>query len=83
MKKLVEIPEEGLEGLLGKHITLICTRYIYSGVLEGVNDFCILLKDAEIVYETGAWSAKQWSGAEKVPSPFYVTRQSIESFLEK
>lgn len=83
MKKIVTVQEiegEGLEALLNERVTLLCARYIYCGDLVGVNDTCILLENAEIVYETGAWSDKKWSMAEKLPKAIYIQRQAIESF---
>lgn len=83
MKKLVEVDlEEGLEKLLGTRITLFCCRYIYTGLLARVNTNCVLLKDAAIVYETGAFTTKDWQDAQKLPHDWYVQISSIESFGE-
>ena len=82
MKKLVEVKEEGLDGLLGKRVTLFCCRYIYTGNLTGVNDDCVLLTDCGIVYETGSLSSEKWSDYQKLPHDWYVSKQSIESFGE-
>ena len=81
MKKLItEVETEGLEKLLGETVTLFCCRYIYTGTLTGVNDFCVLLEKAKIVYETGELTTKEWSDAQPLPNDWYVARQSIESF---
>lgn len=84
MKKLanvVEVQGEGLEALLGERITVFAARYIYSGRLAGVNSTVILLEDAEIVYETGPLNdGKKWSVADKLPGPWYVQTNAIESF---
>ena len=81
MKKIVENVEgEGLEKFLGERITLFCLNYIYTGKLKGVNDTCILLEDASIVYETGAFTDKAWKDAQKLPGDWYVQRAAIESF---
>jgi len=81
MKKLIEQVEgEGLEALMGERVTLFCCRYIYTGKLIGVNDTCVLLTDAGIVYETGGFDSKDWSDMQKLPHDWYVTTQSIESF---
>ena len=53
MKKLIEVTDEGLEGLLGKRVTLLCMNYFYTGTLTGVNDKCVQLTSPKIVYETG------------------------------
>ena len=83
MKKIVSIQEvegEGLIGLMGQRVVLFCANYIYSGVLSGVNDTCVLLNDAGIVYETGSFSDKQWKDYQKVGDQIYVTTPSIEMF---
>ena len=81
MKKIVtEVQGEGLEKLLGERLTLFCANYIYTGTLSGVNDTCVLLTDAAIVYETGSFSEKEWNDAQKLPCEWYVQIQAIESF---
>lgn len=81
MKKIVsEVEGEGLVKLLGERVTLFCLNYIYTGVLEGVNDTCVLLKDPAIVYETGAFTEKGWKDAQALPHSIYVMVSAIESF---
>ena len=81
MKKIVnEVQGEGLEKLLGERVTLFCMNYIYTGTLTGVNETCVLLTDAEIVYETGPFTEKNWKDAQKLPHDWYVQTASIESF---
>jgi hypothetical protein len=81
MKKIVEqVDGEGLEALLGERVTLFCANYIYTGKLSGVNETCVLLTDAAIVYETGPLSDGAWKDAQKLPSSWYVQTPMIESF---
>lgn len=83
MKKLVSVEEvegEGLVGLLGEIVTLFCMNYIYTGKLVGVNDTCVRLDDAKIVYETGAFTTKTWQDAQSLPNAWYVQTSAIESF---
>ena len=81
MKCLVkEVEGEGLESLLGQVVTIFCGVYIYTGKLVGVNDSCIKLTDAKIVYETGPFNTKDWKDAQSLPHDWYVQRQAIESF---
>mgnify|MGYP001564768129 CR=1 FL=1 len=81
MRKLVEqVDDEGLMALLGERVTLFCLNYIYTGKLVGVNDTCVLLHDAAIVYETGALNTKEWTNAQALPGPWYVQVTAIESF---
>ena len=81
MKKVViEVNVEGLEKLLGQRVTLFCLNYIYTGDLVGVNESCVLLENAAIVYETGPFTDKQWKDAQPLPGPWYVQIGAIESF---
>jgi len=80
MKKIVEVENEGLMGLIGETVTLLCMSYFYTGKLEGVNETCVLLSDPKIIYETGAWDKKDWTDAQSLPGPLYVQVSAIESF---
>jgi len=80
MKKLVEVSDEGFEGLLGQQVTLLCMNYFYTGKLVGVNDSCVKLAGPSIVYETGPWTDAAWSDAQTLPGDIYVQITSIEAF---
>jgi hypothetical protein len=83
MKKLVKVEEvegEGLIGLLGKTVTLFCANYIYRGELVGVNDTCVKLDAAQMVYETGDFRSKEWKDCQELGGSWYVKRGAIESF---
>ena len=81
MKVMVkEVANEGLEALIGQRVTLFCGVYIYTGTLVGVNDTCVKLEDAGIVYETGPFSDKKWKDMQSLPSAAYVRTQAIEMF---
>ena len=81
MKCLVqEVEGEGLTVLLGKVVTLYCGVYIYTGKLVGVNDQCVKLSEAAIVYDTGPHETKTWLEVKSFPGDWYVATQSIESF---
>lgn len=81
MKKIVEdVSGEGLEQLLGEQVTLFCLNYIYHGTLVGVNDTCVLLDNAGIVYETGELTSQTWRDRQALPNAWYVQRSAIESF---
>jgi len=71
---------EGLLKLLGEQVTLFCASYIYTGKLVGVDDSCVLLEDAKIVYETGPFDEKNWKDAQALPGNWYVQIGMIESF---
>lgn len=82
MKRIGEsTSSEGLEALLGEKVTLMCTRYTYTGKLIGVNDICCLLEDPYIVYETGAFDNPEWHDAQKLPKKeWFIMLHSIEGF---
>lgn len=82
MDVLVEKKEnEGLRSLMGETVTIFACRYIYTGKLVGVNDTCVKLEDPKIVYETGAFTEKDWKDAQALPEKyFYVATGAIESF---
>ncbi len=83
MKVLMkEVENEGLVSLMGKRVTLFCSAYIYTGILVGVNESCVKLSEAAVVYETGRFSDAAGKDAQKLPKDWYVTSQSIESFGE-
>jgi hypothetical protein len=83
MKKLINVTEvegEGLVSLMGQRVTLFCLNYFYTGKLTGVNDTCVLLEDASIVYETGPLNDKAWKDAQALPNALYVQTRCIEAF---
>jgi len=78
--QVIEVESEGLVSLLGNTITLFCANYIYTGKLEGVNALCVKLSSAKIVYETGAFTEKEWKDAQPLPNDLYVQIGLVESF---
>ena len=84
MKKLanvVEVEGEGLVGLLGETVLVMCLNYFYVGKLVGVNATDVMLEDASIIYETGEWSAKAYKDAQRLPTKnWYVRIDKIESY---
>lgn len=84
MTKLVNVVEDNREGflaLLGKHVMIFCANYIYAGTLVGVNETCVKLTDARIVYETGALNGKKYKDAQALPcNDWYIQLTSVESF---
>lgn len=83
MKKIVNVTEvqgEGLLALMGERVTLFCMNYIYTGLLSGVNESCVLLENAAIVYDTGAFTNDKWQDAQALPGKWYVQLNTIESF---
>jgi len=82
VRRVVEVDEiSGYELYLGKIITIFCCRYIYTGLLEAVNDTQVTLRDASIVYQTGAFNDKSWGNAEKLPKElWHIAKSSVESY---
>ncbi len=75
-----EIEGEGLMSFLGQTVTLFCMNYIYTGKLVGVNDTCVKLDGAKLVFDTGAFNTKSWADAQALPGVWYVQTSAIESF---
>lgn len=82
----VEVPVE-YEGsefadAMGKEVALFGMVYIYGGKLVGENDHYVILEDAGIIYETGAFNSKTWKDFQKVPaSNLKVRKPAIESWF--
>lgn len=72
--------DSGFECALGTKVAIWCGVYIYTGVLSGVNEDHIELSDPMIVYETGDLLTGPWADAQKLPSPWRVMKQGIESW---
>lgn len=82
MKRIVETTEaSGLESLLGENVALWCECYIYAGKLVGVNDDCVVLADAKVVYETGPLADAGFEDAQPLPGDeWFVRIGKIESY---
>lgn len=81
LQEVIEVSGEGLESLIGKRVTLFCANYFYVGKLIGVNNTCVKLENAAIVYQTGAWTNKNYEDEEPLGvKEFYVQTNAIESF---
>ena len=81
MQEIVEVSGEGLEGLLGKVVTIFCNSYIYQGKLVGVNTTCVKLESASIVYETGPLNGDHGKDRQPFGSKYwYIQITAIESF---
>jgi len=71
---------EDMDSLIGKKWAFQCARYIYYGKVESINNSFIELGDAQVVFETGEYSAKEASDAQDAPKgKMLVMRQAIES----
>ena len=82
MKRIIEETEnQGLESLLGERVLLMTAGYFYEGELVGVNNTCVELKDAHVVYETGEWSDKEYKDIQKLHNDtWFVQMGLLESF---
>ena len=81
MKRIIEVDEvNGFEAMLGELVIILSGVYHYAGTVSGVNDDHVELSDAQLVYETGPWSANKWKVVEDLPSPWRVMFQFIESW---
>ena len=81
--EVIEVDGEGLESLLNKNVMIMCFNYFYTGKLVGVNDTFIKLENPHIVYETDAFSDKNFKDAQKISdNPHYIQISAIESYCE-
>jgi len=66
---------------IGSEVVIFGMIYIYSGKLVGVNETHIVLENAKIVYETGAFTSPNWKDAQALPTKDHKVRKSaIESW---
>jgi hypothetical protein len=66
--------------MLGKRVTIICAKYIYTGRVTGVNTDTIEVSEAEITYETGPWTNKKYADSQTLPCEnIDIWKGSIES----
>lgn len=83
MRKLIESDANAFDSLLGKKIVVYACRFIYTGILEAVDNNTLLLSDAHIIYDTGEHHSnkKAWATVEPCwTSHWNVQIASIESF---
>lgn len=81
MKRLViDDGKHAMEQLIGERVTFFCMNYIYTGKLSGINETCVLLTEAAVVYETGGFMDAKWRDAQSLPHDWYVQLSAIESF---
>lgn len=89
MKKLVTVTEPRTEiveedaylmSLMGQRVTFWCMNYIWTGKLIGVNNVNVLLEDAHLVFETGAFNTKDWKDAQKLPGEMAIQLSAVEAF---
>lgn len=65
------------EDVLGKEVAIFCVIYIYSGTLVGVNETHVVLENAKIVYETGAFTSPDWKDAQALPAKEVKVRKDM------
>lgn len=80
MKQIIEVSNEGLEGLMGETVTFFCMNYFYTGKLVAVDETCVKLESPKIIYETGEWNADEWKIAKSLPGDIYIQLSAVESF---
>jgi len=78
--QLVDVPNEGFVSLLGKAVEIRCNVYIYCGILVGVNETCVKLDRAHIVYETGPHNGATYKDAQAIGDGQFVSLALVESF---
>ena len=77
-EEVIEV--ENMDSLVGKKWAFQCARYIYFGKVEQVNNTFIELSEAQTVFDTGEYSAKEASDSQEMPKKkVLVMRNAIES----
>ena len=71
-----------MDDLIGETYCFQCARYIYHGEVEKVNSDFITLKNAGVVFDTGAYDANKCPDKQDLPNGCKVMRASIESFYK-
>ena len=80
---VVEVENEGFFALLGKNVEVHTPNFIFAGKLEGVNDKFIKISNAHTVFDTGAYTNKNYSDAQKRQQDvWYIMLGSIIAFGE-
>lgn len=80
LKEVVEVENEGLVALFNQNILVMCMNYFYYGKLVGVNDTCIKLEKCHQIFETGAFTDKNFKDKQFIAEVWYVQLSAIESF---
>ena len=81
--ELIEVDNAGLISLIGKKVSIMSVVYHYAGTLVGVNNSCVELEDAGIVYLTGRWDRSKYEDFQKIPTAIlHVAIPTIEAFFE-
>lgn len=82
MRIIQEVQGEGFEKFLGQDVCVFAANYIYHGKLTGVNNICLRLEGAKIVYETDSFDKPAYKDAQAVigGNEWYVMLSAIESF---
>lgn len=60
--------EGGPVTMLGMTVVVMCTSYIYTGTLTGVNAHFIEVSEPSVVYETGPWSGATFKDVQRLPT---------------
>ena len=68
--------------LVGKKYLFWCVRYHFYGKVTAVNNKFITLKDAEVIFESGAYENKEPKDGQKLPKGINIPIQSIETFCQ-
>lgn len=80
LQTVIDTDNEGFMALLGETITVWGVNYVWTGKLVGVNTNQIKLENAQLVFETGAFTAIKWKDAESLPHPVYVMMSALEAY---
>ena len=81
LNNVVEVSGEGITSFQGQSVMLFCSNYIYAGTVAEVTASYVKLTEAQIVYETGAFTDVGYKDVQSLPTlTWFVKTQAIESF---
>jgi len=70
-----------LAEMIGDPVFIMCIRYAYRGTVVSVSSDGIILKDATVVFGSGALSNKKASNEEALPGINFIALDAIEGIF--
>ena len=70
-----------VDDLIGEQVTFFCMNYTYHGEVVSSDKSRICLKNAKIVYQTGAFESAGFKDAQDLCcNEYFIKKEAIESF---
>ena len=65
---------------VGQGLTFFCKDWTYAGCVISVQDNYVILDPCWMIFDYGMWSDPEWKTYERIPTPWCVQKNSIESW---